>query len=122
MVISLVFAFNIALLARVAVAEGIPFNYTTIDPSQCVAPNDYLTCYNAAVANTANCVATTSNNPTAQQGCACVDGEQKINCFASACWNRVSSKSLIKPYEDDNTIKLLRIAFLDCRLPFVECL
>jgi hypothetical protein len=36
-----------------------------------------------------------SNNPTAQKGCGCVDGEEKINCFAEACWNRVGGVELL---------------------------
>jgi hypothetical protein len=64
-------------------------NFTAIDPNQCVAPSAYLSCYKGVVENTAKCMNETEGNPTAQKGCGCVDGEEKINCFAGACWNRV---------------------------------
>jgi len=83
------FGLLLVIKSVVLAQSQIGFNYTTIDPSQCVSPSQYLTCYNNAVAKTANCMALTNNNPTAQQGCACIDGEDKINCFAEACWNRV---------------------------------
>jgi hypothetical protein len=41
------------------------------------------------IESTAKCMNETADNPTAQKGCGCVDGEGKINCFAEACWNRV---------------------------------
>jgi hypothetical protein len=64
-------------------------NFTAIDPTQCVAPSAYLSCYEGVVENMAKCVNETEGDPTAQKGCGCVDGEEKINCFAGACWNRV---------------------------------
>lgn len=60
-------------------------NFTAIDPNECVAPSAYLSCYEGVVENTAKCMNETSGNPTAQKGCGCVDGEEKINCFAEAC-------------------------------------
>jgi len=77
------------LICQPALAQ-FSVNFTSIDPSVCAAPNDYLTCYEAAVENTAHCVNITADNPTAQKGCSCVDGIEKINCFAEACWNKVS--------------------------------
>lgn len=65
-------------------------NFTAIDPTECVAPSAYLSCYEGVVENTAKCMNETSGNPTAQKGCRCIDGKEKINCFAEACWNRIS--------------------------------
>jgi IBR domain, a half RING-finger domain len=79
-------------------------NFTAIDPNQCIAPSGYLNCYERVVENTAKCMNETAGNPTAQKGCACVDGEEKINCFAQACWNRVRFLSLfhqLSVYSDE---------------------
>lgn len=79
----------LTILPRALAQTPVYFNFTTIDPSQCVAPAQFQTCNEQAAANLVTCAGLTSNNPTAQQGCACVNGEQKISCFAEACWNRV---------------------------------
>jgi hypothetical protein len=78
------------LFFRAVLAQQF-INFTAIDPNQCAAPSAYLSCYEGVVQNTAKCMNETEGNPTAQKGCGCVGGEEKINCFAGACWNRVRS-------------------------------
>lgn len=82
------FCFFLFFTPQLILAQQL-VNFTSIDPSECVAPSSYLSCYENAVETTAQCVSETSNDPIAQKGCTCVDGEQKISCFAEACWNRV---------------------------------
>ncbi|PMD47251.1 hypothetical protein L207DRAFT_506248 [Hyaloscypha variabilis F] len=77
------------LLVSNAVQAQQFLNFTEIDPSECAAPAAYSACYGDVVVSTAKCVNEFSDNPTAQKGCGCTDGEGKINCFAQACWNRV---------------------------------
>jgi hypothetical protein len=89
-VLSLSFLFSKTVQAQQFV------NFTAIEPSQCVAPSAYLSCYEGVIENTAKCMNETAGNPTAQKGCGCVDGEQKISCFAGACWNRVCP-SILSP-------------------------
>jgi len=81
--------FTLSFLFFRAVLAQQFINFTAIDPNQCVAPSAYLSCYEGVVESTAKCINETEGNPTAQKGCGCVDGEEKINCFAEACWNRV---------------------------------
>lgn len=77
---------------------NLTFPFTTIDSNECVSPSNYLSCYEEAVASTANCIQITAGNPTAQLGCGCTDGAAKINCFAEACWNKVCPLgTLLKP-------------------------
>ena len=82
--------FCLLFFLKVGLAQQF-INYTSIDPNECVAPSAYMSCYNGVVEATTKCLAEFSNNPTAQKGCACVDGEGKINCFAQSCWNHVGS-------------------------------
>ena len=77
------------LLVSNAVQAQQFLNFTEIGPSECAAPAAYSACYGDVVVSTAKCVNEFSDNPTAQKGCGCTDGEGKINCFAQACWNRV---------------------------------
>ena len=78
------FCFFLFFTPRIILAQQL-VDFTSIDPSECVAPSSYLSCYESAVETTAHCVSETSNDATAQKGCICVDGEEKINCFAEAC-------------------------------------
>jgi hypothetical protein len=87
------FSLSFLLFLELALAQLPQFvNFTSIDPNECVAPSAYLSYYQGALEATLQCVNLTDNNPTAQQGCARLDGTRKITCFALACLNSVSSQ------------------------------
>jgi hypothetical protein len=59
----------------------------TIDSTTCIAPGDYNTCYDTTVASEASCMTVAAGNQDAILACGCVAYVDKMNCFASACWN-----------------------------------
>lgn len=61
----------------------------TIDSTTCIAPSDFNTCYAAAVGSETACITVAGVNQDAILACGCVGYIDKMNCFASACWNRV---------------------------------
>jgi hypothetical protein len=61
----------------------------TIDSTTCIAPSNYNTCYDTTVADEATCISIAAVNQDAVLACGCAAYVGKMNCFASACWNRV---------------------------------
>jgi hypothetical protein len=61
----------------------------TIDSTTCVAPGDYNTVYDSIVAAEVTCIDLAGFNDDAKLACGCASYVQKINNFASTCWNRV---------------------------------
>ena len=77
---------SIWLLFAPALAQT--FNLT-IDSTTCIAPSDFNTCYATAVGSETTCITVAGANQDAVLACGCVGYLDKMNCFASACWNRV---------------------------------
>ena len=67
---------------------GVNITVNQIDPNTCVAPGDYIACNDLAITAETQCINEASIEAI-KDGCACAGFIQQINCFASACWNRV---------------------------------
>jgi hypothetical protein len=76
--------------SAVAQTSSGGFNVTInqIDPNTCVAPGDYTVCNDLAITTETQCINEAANEEI-KDGCACVGFIEQMNCFASACWNRV---------------------------------
>jgi len=81
---------SIWFLLGSAVAQNGAFNISTsqIDPSTCVAPSAYTACFDLTVTVEDQCINTAANDAE-KNGCGCGGFIEQMNCFASACWNRV---------------------------------
>jgi hypothetical protein len=72
-----------------AVGAQSQFNLT-VDPTTCVASSSYKSCYASAVAAEAGCLSVASTDIEVL-ACGCLAQLSEMNCYYSACWNRVSS-------------------------------
>ena len=60
----------------------------SIDPSTCVAPDDYTSCLEGAVLAEQQCM-NMSTTTAFKNGCGCGGFLEQMNCVAGSCWNRV---------------------------------